>query len=420
METRTDLVSSARHVCLDELASDSDPLEITDDVRDMLERTGLVTARWAGRGRWKLLPCGRVGAVQVGDLLVEVKPKDKVGISQILFLLSYAKDPGFRPDDVEGVQTTDLWAAIGETLARLCERATVRGVLQGYVAQDDTLRTVRGRLRLSDQVTRRPGRLFPVEATFDEFTVDIPENRILRSAVRWMLAVPRLEASVRRRLAHLDRKLLDASLLSRGSRLPAWSPNRLNAAYVPALRIAEIVLQNMVAEAGSGKMHVASFVVDMAKVFEDFVTVALIEALKKYPGRTRAQYRTYLDEKAVEPGVRRVVMKPDVVHELEGRPAIIFDAKYKGASASGQYPNADQYQMLAYATAIGRTDAWLIYADSGSRASRRVCNSEISIHEFPVDLSGRPVQVLARLESLSKLALATVLTAQHLEPKTRQ
>ncbi|HCJ54571.1 MULTISPECIES: McrC family protein [Glutamicibacter] len=396
-----------RHIVLDELAIDSKLLELDEDTRLALESTKLVVVRGVGRGKWKLLPNGFVGAVQVNDLLVEVKPKSKVGISQILFLLSYAKDPGFRMQNVEAQSTDDLWAALGETLARLGERATAGGVLQGYLSRDEASRTVRGRIRMSDQVTRRPGFMFPIEVTHDEYTIDISENRILRAAVRRMLAVPRLKVEIRRRLLHVDRKLMDVSALVRGDRLPRWTPSRLNAAYVPALRISEVVLQNMVAEAAVGKLQVASFVVNMAKVFEDFVTVALTEALRNYPGRTVAQYKTYLDE-ARSDHKQRISLKPDIVHLVDREPTLIFDAKYKAASANGQYPNADHYQMLAYATAIGRTDAWLIYAGSGSSARRRVRNSEISVHECPIDLSGTPSEVMARIESIAKLAFETL------------
>lgn len=401
-----------RHIILDELALVSDPLELDEDERLALEFTKLVVARGVGRGKWQLLPNGLVGAVQVNDLLVEVRPKSKIGISQTLFLLSYAKDPGFRPDNVEAETTGDLWAAIGETLARLGEQATSRGLLQGYVSRNEALQTVRGRIRMSDQVTHRPGFMFPIEVTLDEYTPDIPENQILRAAVRRMLAVPRLDKGVRRRLLHLDRKLADASSLVRGNQLPRWTPSRLNASYVPVLRIAEVVLQNMVAEAAAvGKLHVASFVVNMAKAFEDFVTVALTEAMRNYPGRTVAQYRTYLDEQRLD-GVPRVTMRPDIVHFIDGKPALIFDAKYKAASANGQYPNADHYQMLAYATGAGQTDAWLIYAGSGNRVSRRVRNSEISVHECPIDLSSAPSDLLSRVEDLSKYSFETFYAGQ--------
>ena len=401
------LKAPTRHIVLDELATDSEALTLDEDTRLALESTRLVLVRGIGRGMWKLMPNGLVGAVQIDDLLVEVKPKGKVGISQILFLLSYAKDPGFRPQNVEAEATDDLWAALGETLARLGERATTGGVLQGYVSKDEASRTVLGKIRLSDQVTRRPGFMFPIEVTHDEYTMDIPENQILRAAVRRMLAVPRLDANIRRRLLHMDGKLADVSTLVRGDRLPRWTPSRLNAIYVPALRVAEVVLHNMVAEAAAGKLKVASFVVNMAKVFEDFVTASLSEALGKYPGRTVAQYKTYMDVPRSD-GKRRIVLKPDVVHFIGKKPALIFDAKYKAASANGQYPNADHYQMLAYATAINRTDAWLVYAGTGIPTERGVLNSEIKVHECPIDLSGTPSEILTRIESISEHSFATI------------
>ena len=146
----------------------------------------------------------------------------------------------------------------------------------------------------------------------------------------------------------------------------------------------------------------------MAKVFEDFVTTALTEALRKHQGRTRSQRRAYLDEKPTQPGVRQVTIKPDIIHELDGKPVLIFDAKYKAASASGQYPNADHYQMLAYATAEMRREAWLVYAGGGNPTARKIRNSDITIHEFPIDLSKNPTEILARIESLSEVAIATV------------
>jgi 5-methylcytosine-specific restriction enzyme subunit McrC len=291
----------------------------------------------------------------------------------------------------------------------LAEKATLQGVMQGYVARDESLRTIRGRVRMSDQVTHRPGMVYPVEVTYDEYTVDIAENRILRSALRRMLAVPRLEASVRRRLLHLDTKLAEVSPMNRGEQLPEWSPNRLNAGYVPALRISEIILHNAIAEAGEGRLHVASFVVDLAKVFEDFVTIALTEALRKFPGRARRQYRAYLDEKHRDLDVNRIKMFVDVVHEVERMPVLIFDAKYKAASPNGQYPNADHYQMLAYATALGLRHAWLVYAGRGKVTYRNLLNSKIRTVEFPIDLSGTPREVLERVDSVVKEAWKVVL-----------
>ena len=159
------------------------------------------------------------------------------------------------------MQDPDLWAALAESFARLAERATAGGVLQGSMTVDEALRMVRG--RIPESATGSPGApgfLVPLEVTSDEFTVDIAENRILRTAIRRMLTVPRLSNSAAARLAHLDVRLAEVSLLRHGATLPSWRPTRLNEQYLPALRLAELVLANTSAEVGEGTVQVAGFV----------------------------------------------------------------------------------------------------------------------------------------------------------------
>jgi 5-methylcytosine-specific restriction enzyme subunit McrC len=393
-----------RSIVLDELQSSADAVELDPEVAATLRDTGLVTVLPAHGGLWTVLPAGTVGAVQVGNLLVEVTPKQKIGLSRLLFLLGYAANPGFRPQDVAGIEDTDLFAALGESLARQGLRALERGALNGYIHVEDALRTVRGRIRVGDQMTRRPGMLLPLEVAYDDFTVDIAENRILRAAIRLMMQVPRLSDDVRWKLAHLDSKLDGVSELRFGAALPPWTESRLNERYVPALRLAEIILRNMSAEAGIGSHSVASFVVNMAKVFEDFVTTSLREALDGYPGETSGQYETFLDESEVGQSGNRVRMSVDVVHSVRSVPAMVFDAKYKAASAADGYPNADYYQMLAYCTALTVPTAWLIYAGPGLARTRRVSNSSVSIVEFPLDISQAPTALMARVDALAEAA----------------
>ncbi|MHA7275211.1 McrC family protein [Arthrobacter sp. Hz1] len=376
-----------RTIVLDELQYAGELVEISSEEAATLRETGLVAVAPAHNNRMHITPAGRVGAVQVGDLLVEVKPKQKVGLSRLLFLLGYASTPGFRPDDVQGVEDADLFAALGESLARQGERALERGALCGYVHVEEALRTVRGRIRVGDQMSRRPGMLLPLEVSFDDFTADISENRILRAAIRLMMQVPRLSEAIRWRLAHLDSKLDGVSALRFGAPLPSWTESRINERFVPALRLSEIILRNMSAEAGAGRYSVASFVVNMATVFEDFLTTALREALDQFPGETVGQHDVCMDELEPQRPRDRVQMYVDIVHSVAGRPALVFDAKYKAASPSGAYPNADHYQMLAYCTALEVPRAWLVYAGSGRPRERRIRNTDISVVEFPIDIA---------------------------------
>lgn len=390
-------------IVLDELDRDGCVVRIPRIQAEALASTGLLEVRPELDGQWRLIPSGKVGALRVGDLQVQVTPKEKVGLTRLLFLLGYAADPGFRPEDVAGVEDADLWPALAESLARLVERATGRGVLQGYLTVEDSLRTVRGRIRMSEQISRNPGLMLPIEVTFDDFTVDIPENQILRTAIRRILAVPRLSGAVRSRLAHLDGRLAEVTVLRAGQQVPKWRRSRLNEHYAAALRLAEIVLSNASAEAGSGDVTVAAFVVDMAKVFEDFVGTALIESLRRYPGTTRLQYPSHLDLRAAGESPA-IPMKVDIVHSVTRVPRLIFDAKYKAAGSGDRYPNADHYQMLAYCTALSVPTAWLVYAGGGEPHLRRIRNTGIEIIEYPLDLRREPGALLEHIDTLAQLA----------------
>ncbi|MER5389832.1 restriction endonuclease [Saccharopolyspora sp. NPDC002686] len=361
-----------------------------------LRATGLVMPVLQPDGTWLLLPRGRVGAVSIDGVDVVVTPK--VGIARLLFLLGYARNPGFRSEDVPGSIDDGLWPAVAESLCRHVERATSRGVLQGYVTEDATLTVVRGRIRIADQAAKRPGMLLPLEVRHDEYSTDIAENRLLHAAVRRVLGLPRIAEEVRMRLKHLDVRLDGAAPLLPGAPLPQWRPSRLNVDYQPALRLAELVLHNLSFETGPGGLNVASFVVDMAEVFEDFVTTALTEAWRGRPGTTIAQHTAALDTDGA------VRIHPDVVHVVGGVPRIVADAKYKLASPTGRHPNADHYQMLAYCTALGVDTAWLVYASGEDHRPRRVVNSPITIIEHPLDLAAPPAELLQQVAQLAETA----------------
>jgi 5-methylcytosine-specific restriction enzyme subunit McrC len=399
------------NVTLDEADRRGCFLEMSAPSAAALARTQLVEVRPAAEGRWQLLPCGHVGAVRVGDLQVQVTPKEKVGLSRLLFLLGYAQDPGFTPESVTAAGEPGLWPVIAESLARLVRSAFAGGVLHSYRTTDEALRTVRGRIRLSDQIARRPGFMTPLEVTYDDFTADITENRIIRSALRRVLAVPRLADRTRGELARLDRLLDGVGVFRQEPALPRWRPTRLNKRYQPALRLAELILRNTSAEPAVGGLRVAAFVVSMWKVFEDFVGTALAESLRRYPGRTQStpQYVSWLDHP--QPGHYRgaVRLSLDVVHLIQGVPRLIFDAKYKVENSQGQYPNADHYQMLAYCTALAVSKAWLVYAQGGQPPTTRVIkNTGISIIEYPLDLRREPSDLLAQIDRLADHAWATI------------
>jgi 5-methylcytosine-specific restriction enzyme subunit McrC len=371
--------------------------ELSPEQGRRLADSGVVTAVPSPfrSGWWLVGSAGKVGTARVGDVEVRITPK--VEIARLLFLLGYsAHGAAWRPETVDLEEATDLMAAIAQALWRQVSRAIHQGLLPGYVVIEESAPVLRGRLLESAQLARHHGLPLPLEIRHDEFTTDIPENQILRTACERMLLVPRVDPESSRMLRRLLRDFADVTPLRQGDPIPAWQPSRLNSRYQPALRLAELVLRSTSVEHGRGVVAVNGFLLDMPKLFEDFVTVALREAIEgSYGGRVIAQSRHHLDLAG------RVELRPDIVWRIGGIDVAVIDAKYKAEKPSG-YPNADLYQLLAYCTVFGLRTGHLVYAAGNEEPARHVIRQagiEIICHALDLAISHQAL--LADVASLA-------------------
>lgn len=384
-----------RRLDLTEGAPSSPYPDLTSAEAQALQATGLaVVSRAPGDTVWHVAADTKVGVARIDDLQVTVRPK--VGIERLVFLMGYALNPQFWRDhsvllDVED----DLAGALAHAFSRFARKALEQGLLQGYVHVDDTLPVLRGRIRTADQVSRRFGIGLPLEVSFDEFTVDIVENRLLLSAAERLLRIPDVDAQVRPVLQRLRLTLADVSPLPRGVKPPQWIPSRLNTRYQPALALAELILAGDSFEQRAGNVSVTGFVFDMWKVYEDFVCVALREALSPLGGQSQMQFRTHLDE------ARRVALQPDFVWSFMGMPALVADAKYKSERYEG-FPNADVYQLLAYCTRLNLQHGHLIYAKGNERpVVHDIRGTDVRIHCHALDLEQPPAALIDQVRTLA-------------------
>ncbi|MGC2996928.1 McrC family protein [Streptomyces sp. G35A] len=353
-------------------------------------------------GRWSLRAGSKVGAVTVTvpghDVPLTLRITPKVPIVRLFFLLGYSLDPvgAWRDGDVDVVEQRGLLPALAHAVERQVDRALRQGLLQGYRVTEETSPVVRGRIREAEQMRRRFGATLPVEVAYDDFTTDIAENRILRAAVERLLRLPGVPREVRRRLLHQRARLAGVPVLVRGRPLPEWRPSRLNARYHSALHLARAVLEDASPEHGPGGLRVEGFLFDMNKLFEDFVTVALREALRGSGHVARLQDPLHLDE------AQAIRMKPDfVLYGSDRTPCAVADAKYKAEKAGG-YPDADLYQMLAYCTALGLGEGHLVYAKGNAdHTAHRVRHAGIVLHQHALDLDQDPAGLLSDVAELA-------------------
>jgi 5-methylcytosine-specific restriction enzyme subunit McrC len=159
-------------------------------------------------------------------------------------------------------------------------------------------------------------------------------------------------------------------------------------------------------EPGRDGLTVVGFVINMAKVFEDFVCVALGNELRQIHGRTGTQVSTYLDHD------QEVRMRPDLVwYADDGSPCAVVDAKYKAEKPSG-FPDADLYQMLAYCTALNLPIGHLVYAKGNEHGcTHHVLGADVVVRAHTLDLDRPPTAVLHAVSHLAETISTTVCSA---------
>ncbi|MFB7194051.1 McrC family protein [Streptomyces sp. NPDC056240] len=371
-------------------------------------------------GNWLLRAGSRVGAVRIpvpGLHSPGVRTRDavtlrivpKTPVRRLFFLLGFSLDPARawrqeRDGLVDVGAYEDVVPALAYAVERQIDRALRQGVLQGYQRVEESALVLRGRIREAEQIRRRFGRTPPIEITYDAYTPDIPENRILRAACEALLRLPGVPHDVRRRLGHQRVRLADVTPIVHRRALPQWTPSRLNARYQPALRLSEAVLRGTSPEHRAGQLPLDGFLFDMNALFEDFVTGALREAVREHGLIGRLQDSHHFDTAG------QVRMRPDlVVHQSDGRtPVAVIDAKYKTEKA-GSYPSADLYQMLAYCTVLRLGEGHLVYAAGQHggqfhevRGSHRPDNGGgVRLYQHVVDLDRDPSALLDTFRALA-------------------
>ena len=270
-------------------------------------------------------------------------------IARLLFLLGYARHTvAWQHDTLPVAEDADLLPAVAQALWRQADRAIHQGLLPGLRHRGGKLAVLRGRLRESEQLHRHHGLPLPLEIRHDEFTVDIPENQILRTACERMLRC-RVMASPSGCCATASRLRRRRRDIARLVRCPPGSRPGLTPATIRRCAWRNSCSTPRRSSTRPGTVAVTGFLLDMPVLFEDFVTVAL---RRGYSKRLRRPETPRPATTSIRPAGS--MLRRTSCGRIGGAPVAVIDAKYKAEKPAG-YPNADLYQLLAYCTVLGLT-----------------------------------------------------------------
>lgn len=379
----------------------SPAVALTAEQRDILRRFAGVTAiPTSGReGCYNLTPGSLVGALSLPGLAIQIQPK--IEINRVLFLLSFALDPrSWKSTGFDFQVQNSLLEAVIPAFVYQVRSALRRGVLQGYRVEEQAIAGVRGRVRLDDQLRYRFGLAPPVEVRYDEFTEDIEPNRLILAAADRLERLRLRSGESRINLHWIRRSLERVSLLQYApAEVPEILFDRLNEHYRGAVELARLILRGVTFDLGHGNVQAMSFLVDMNKVFEDFVWVALKEELalspERFPRAARGK-NLWLDRG------RAIRLEPDLSWWEGASCLFIGDVKYKRIRVDG-VKHPDLYQLLAYTVAAGLPSGLLVYAaGEGEPVVHEVVELGRRLEVITLDLAREPEAILQQVAAVAQ------------------
>jgi len=386
---------------------DSDPVQLDSGERDRIKQAlkNPVIQPVSGKdNEYTINPRNNVGILRLDNLVLNIKPK--IPFERVIFLVAYSlKTKYFKHDEIVDLSNAKtLHEAIAIPFAHYAEKATRRHIIHSYRTHEDTIAGVRGRIRLEDQLRKHMRLTTPVEVSYDELTSDTKENRMLLAAAERLLHLRRLNPETTQTLRRIVQRFPEVQKVRyTKNSLPIIPITRLNKRYERSLALARLVLSDETLELGPSSTSSSGMLFNMEKVFENFVHVALMEALKlnnqEFPPNGPRK-SLYLDSK------QALKLKPDFSWWENNDCKVVGDIKYKknlDDERKGKEP--DIYQLLAYTTATNLNEGFLIYADTEENpepVSHTIPFAGKTLHIETLNLVGENYEILNRVQVLAE------------------
>ena len=279
-----------------------------------------------------------------------------IPIQNIYFLLCYAWNRLEQKEAVEiaNVDCETLRDLFARVLTSGIEVLHKRGLHREYLAFQEDLSRLRGRIRLGDSIKRFTWQRGQMACEFDELNYDIVHNQILKTSLSLLARSGKLSADSRSRIRNSDllfREISKIQLTGGIFQRVQYHSNIQHYRFL--LGICELIYNATLPLEGEGRHRFRDFLRDkkrMPALFEEFVRNFYKQHAKEYQvgakiiswnANAEAQRSPFLPQ-----------MRTDVTLESEKR-KIILDCKfYENTLGGGQYDekfySGHLYQLLAY------------------------------------------------------------------------
>lgn len=304
-----------------------------------------------------------------------------IAIRNVYVMMAYAfgamRNEG--RDRIASESFDHLHDLLAEILVRGVGAEVKRGLHHDYRRNREELATVRGRIDITGTVATRSTVRGRLVCEFDEYEIDTPHNRVLKSVIILLIrsgqiATPR-KGSLRRLLPYLDEVTQIAPTSIRWATL---TYHRANATYRMLMGVCELIVRGLLPTESSGSTNLTSWVSDeaMSALYERFLReYYAFHHPELFP---RASHVAWDYDHASAVGAAQLpAMRTDVTLRRGGR-VLIIDAKFYSQTLQSRWGketihSGNLYQMLAYVKNadvdhIGTVSGLLLYARTDATA----------------------------------------------------
>ena len=280
----------------------------------------------------------------------------KVPVQNVYYLLLYAwRLIGERAvTDAAEAGHTELQDLFAHVLAETVTRILARGLDRGYVAREEAVRGVRGKLELAGTLKRNHLANAQAHCHFDELEHDVLHNRIIKATLRALSETDLHGDNPKKvlRLYHRLNEVSDVEVTLRDFRRVQLHRN--NALYELAMRICELIHENLMIDPRTGRTRFREHQAtqqQMGLLFQQFVREFFVREQRVF-GISSPMMEWY-DRRGSDADLERLPrMETDIVLESPER-RIVLDTKFYADSLVGRGQNkriiADHlYQVFAY------------------------------------------------------------------------
>lgn len=229
------------------------------------------------------------------------------------------------------------------------EHLVKRGMKFDYLRIEEEQRHLRGQLDVTRQLRQRPDRSHYFHTRHDMFSLDFPENRLIKTALARVASSTQDPHNwrVSRELVQILAEVPTSCNVARDFK--AWRGGRLMAHYGHILPWCQLVLGQHLPLAVQGDWHGMSLLFPMEKLFERFVEAALRRDLPKTVRLASQSRETHLCQ---HEGKGFFQLRPDLTLDYGGQ-RMILDAKWKRLNVGTRdkkygIAQSDFYQLFAY------------------------------------------------------------------------